>query len=216
MRRSPSVHLRSRRLAAVGLTMMLAPLAGCGVFEGDGAPEPVAVVDQLSGRNTVIKLDKGFVGALESLKLTPGVDGGAKLKDGSLIFPISGGNVTVFEPGTVSPYVVGQIQHENSGLTLSAGGTTVLLSNFNVDPGSSKVYGDVSVNGKVAATSAILFNLDGRTLKPLESGDGTATLQGTKVLVSEVAAPLLNDTFGTKAVKPGLLVGVATITVKTS
>lgn len=216
MRRSLSVNLRSRRFAAVGLTLMLAPLAGCGVFDGGGAPEPVAVVDQVTGRNTAIKLDKGFVGALEQLKLTPGVDGGAKLKNGSLIFPITGGNVTIFEQGAVSPYVVGQIQHENSGLTLSAGGTTVLLSNFNVDPGISKVYGDVSVDGKVAATSAILFNLDGRTLKPLEAGDGTATLQGTEVLISEVAAPLLNDTFGTKAVKPGLLVGVATITVKTS
>ncbi len=207
--------LRRQTIAALALALVGAPLSACGVLGGDEAPEPVAVVDQVTGRTTAVKLDKGFVGALEKLKLTPGVQGGAKLQDGSLIFPITGGNVTVFEPGTVSPYVVGQIQHENSGLTLSAGGTTVLLSNFNVDPGSSKVYGDVSVNGKVAATSAILFNLDGRTLKPLESGDGTATLQGTKVLISAVAAPLLNDTFKTDAVKRGLLVGVATITLKT-
>lgn len=208
---------RRQTLAALVLTLAVAPLSACGVLDGDEeSPTPVAVVDQVTGRTTAIKLDKGFVGALEQLKLTPGVRGGAKLQDGSLIFPITGGNVTVFEPGTVSPYVVGQIQHENSGLTLSAGGTTVLLSNFNVDPGISKVYGDVSVNGKLAASSAILFNLDGRTLQPLKTGDGTATLQGTRVLVSEVAAPLLNDTFGTKAVKRGLLVGVATITVKTS
>lgn len=211
----PRPTFRRQTVAAFALAFLAAPLSGCGILGGDEAPEPVAVVDQVTGRTTAIKLDQGFVGALEKLKLTPGVQGGAKLQDGSLIFPITGGNVTVFEPGTVSPYVVGQVQHENSGLTLSAGGTTVLLSNFNVDPGSSKVYGDVSVNGKVAATSAILFNLDGRTLQPLESGDGTATLQGTKVLISEVAAPLLNDTFKTNAVKRGLLVGVATITIKT-
>jgi len=74
----------------------------------------------------------------------------------------------------------------------------------------------VTVNGKVAATSAYLFQLDGRTLKPLSTGNGTATLEGTKVEISPVAAPLLNKTFKTDAVKPGLLVGIAKITVSTT
>ncbi len=34
--------------------------------------------------------------------------------------------------------------------------------------------------------------------------------------ISPVAAPLLNDTFKTDAVKPGLLVGIAKITVSTT
>ena len=84
--------------------------------------------------------------------------GDAKLTDGSLVFPITGGNVTVFKPGEVSPYVIGQLQHENSGLSLTAGDTTVELTNLNVDPGVSRVYGDVSVNGKTAVTSAYLFS----------------------------------------------------------
>ena len=137
------------------------------------------------------------------------------LQDGSLIFPITGGNVSVFEPGSVPNYVVGQIQHEGSGLSLTAGGTTVELTNFNVDPGVSRVYGDVAVNGETAVTSAFLFNLNGSTLKPLEAKGDTAILQGTQVEISDVAAPLLNDTFKTDAVKPGLLVGIATITVNT-
>ena len=141
--------------------------------------------------------------------------GTAKLEAGSLIFPITGGNVTVFEPGEVSPYVIGQIQHEGSGLSLSAGGTKVELTNFNVDPGVSRVYGDVTVNGKVAATSVFLFQLDGRTLEPLATEGNNAILEGTKVEISEDAAPLLNDTFKTDAVKPGLLVGIAKITVNT-
>ena len=140
--------------------------------------------------------------------------GGARLTKGSLVFPITGGNVTVFEPGEVSPYVIGQIQHADSGLSLSAGGTKVSLTNLNVDPGVSRVYGDVKVNGKTAATSAYLFKLDGRTLKPLQSQGKQAVLTGTKVEISPVAAPLLNQTFDTRAVKPGLLVGIATITVK--
>jgi hypothetical protein len=180
------------------------------------APKPVAAIDSLKGNDTQVKLDQGFVDALTSLKLTPGVVGTAKLTDGSLVFPITGGNVTVFKPGTVSPYVIGQIQHEGSGLSLTAGGTKVELTNLNVDPGVSRVYGDVTVNGKVAAASAYLFKLDGRTLKPLATGSGTATLEGTKVEISPVAAPVLNDVFKTDAVKPGLLVGIAKITVNTT
>jgi len=169
----------------------------------------------LQGETTAIKLDKGFTDALTSLKLTPGVTGDAKLEDGSLIFPITGGNVTVFKPGEVSPYVIGQIQHEGSGLSLTAGGTKVELTNFNVDPGVSRVYGDVSVNGKPVVQSAFLFQLDGRTLEPLKTEGSDAILTGTKVEISEDAAPLLNQTFKTDAVKPGLLVGIATITVNT-
>jgi hypothetical protein len=175
----------------------------------------VATIDSLSGKTTAIALDKGFTDALASLELEAGTVGTAQLTDGSLIFPITGGNVTVFKPGQVSPYVIGQIQHEGSGLSLTAGETKVELTNFNVDPGVSRVYGDVTVNGKVAATSAFLFQLDGRTLQPLQTEGDTAILQGTKVEISDVAAPLLNQTFKTDAVEPGLLVGIATITVNT-
>ena len=180
------------------------------------APKPVASIDSLTGNSTQVTLDQGFVDALTSLKLTPGVVGTAKLTNGALVFPITGGNVTVFKPGQVSPYVIGQIQHEGSGLSLTAGKTKVELTNLNVDPGVSRVYGDVTVNGKVAASSAYLFQLDGRTLNPLQSGSGIATLEGTKVEISPVAAPLLNKTFKTDAVKAGLLVGIAKITVSTT
>ena len=133
-----------------------------------------------------------------------------------MVFPITGGSVRVFKKGEVVPYVIGEIQHEGSGLSLTADGTKVELTNFNVDPGAQRVYGDVSVNGKVAATSAYLFTLDGATLKPLTTSGDTATLTGTQVEISPVAAPLLDQTFNTDAVKAGLLVGIATITVNTT
>jgi hypothetical protein len=205
-------------IAATGLSA-----AACGSSDSGSsssstasAPKPVASIDALKGNDTQVTLDQGFVDALTSLKLTPGTVGTAKLANGALIFPITGGNVTVFKPGTVSPYVIGQIQHEGSGLSLTAGGTKVELTNLNVDPGVSRVYGDVSVNGKLAVSDAFLFQLDGRTLKPLSTGSGTATLEGTKVEISPVAAPLLNQTFKTNAVKAGLLVGIAKITVNTT
>ncbi len=217
----PRINTTPRRIAAgvAAATLLAFPLAACGSSDDKGgssaAPQPVAVVEDLSGVSTAIKLDKGFTDALTALKLTPGVTGTAKLTDGSLIFPITGGNVSVFKPGSVPNYVVGQIQHEGSGLSLSAGGTTVKLTNFNVDPGVSRVYGDVTVNGKRAASSAYLFKLDGSTLQPLKTEGSNAILQGTKVEISGDAAPLLNQTFNTDAVKPGLLVGIATITVNT-
>lgn len=216
-----------------GIALLAIPLTACGSEDeasgpasnsgsssssnsgsSSSKPEPVAAIEELTGVDTAIALDKGFTDALTALKLTPGVTGEAKLQDGSLIFPITGGHVTVFKPGAVDPYVIGQIQHEGSGLSLTAGDTTVELLNLNVDPGVSRVYGDVTVNGEVAATSAFLFQLNGSTLKEIQVDGGTAVLEGTEVKISEVAAPLLNDTFGTDAVKPGLLVGIATITIK--
>lgn len=221
-----SISSRKKTFAGIALAAVAAfPLAACSSSDSAGASseaktssvaKPVARINALSGEDTAIKLDKGFTDALASLKLTPGVVDDAKLEDGSLIFPITGGNVTYFKPGTVKPYVIGQIQHEGSGLSLSAGDTKVELTNFNVDPGISRVYGDVTVNGEVAATSAFLFQLRGASLKPLQTEGDTAILEGTKVFISPVAAGLLNDTFKTDAVTEDLLVGVATITVNTT
>lgn len=179
-------------------------------------PKAVASITALTGEDTAVALDSGFTDALTSLGLTPGTVGDGELVDGSLVFPITGGNVEVFTPGEVSPYVIGQIQHEGSGFSLEAGDTKVEITNLNVDPGVSRVYGDVTVNGEVAVTSAYIFTLNGSTLKPLETEGDTAVLEGTKVFVSPVAADLLNETFGTDAVTSDLLVGVAKITVNTT
>jgi hypothetical protein len=214
--RTSTISRPKRALAgAAMLALLAAPLAACGSSDHKSAPKPVAALDSLSGKSTAIKLDAGFVKALGSLKLTPGTVGTAKLVKGSLIFPITGGNVTVFKPGEVSPYVIGQIQHEGSGFSLSAGGTKVEITNLNVDPGESRVYGDVSVNGKIAAANAYVLTLNGTTLKPLQSEGDTAILEGTKVFVSPVAAGLLNQVFKTDAVTKDLLVGIAKITVNT-
>lgn len=195
-------------IAAVGL-------GATACSSGKSSPKPVADIPSLSGQSTAVKLDPSFASALTTLKLTPGVVGTAKLTDGSLVFPITGGNVKYYKPGSVTPYVQGDIKHDGSGFSLAAGGTTVELTNFDIDPGTSKLFGDVSVNGANAATHALLFGLNGNTLKPLETQGNTAILEGTQVQVSQVAADLLNKTFKTDAVKGGMLVGVAKITVNT-
>lgn len=206
---------KHRRILALAAAVALAlPMSACSIG-GSDAPEPVASLDNVVGQNTQITLDAGFVAALTSLKLTPGTFGTAKITDGAAIFPITGGNVTIFKPGEVSPYVIGQLQHEGSGLTLAAGATKVRLSNFNVDPGVSRVYGDVHLNGKPVVSSAFLFQLNGNTLNPLQTEGATAVLEGTQVKISPVAAGLLNKVFKTDAVAGGLLVGIAKITVNT-
>ncbi len=210
-------------IAGIALAAVTAfPLAACSSTSSDegetkkvSAPKALASIDGLTGEDTAVLLDQGFVDALTSLKLTPGVVGTAELTDGSLVFPITGGNVTYFKPGTVSPYVIGQVQHEGSGFSLEAGGTKVEITNLNVDPGVSRIYGDVLVNGEVAAANAYVLTLNGSTLKPLASEGDTAILEGTQVFISPVAAELLNATFKTDAVTQDLLVGIATITVNT-
>ncbi|SDH68793.1 ABC transporter substrate-binding protein [Agrococcus jejuensis] len=184
----------------------------------DATPEPIAVIDELGGVDTQVTLDQGFLDAITGLGLTPGVIGGATLTDGVLAFPITGGNVEYWDPEEdYRPYVQGSIEHDGSGISLTAGDITVELTDFRIDPGTSELFGTVTANGEEVGQDILIFELNGSTLNPLQEGpNGEAILEGTEVYVSEDAAGLLNDTFGTDAVvggrEVGLLVGVAQIT----
>jgi hypothetical protein len=188
--------------------------------EATATPTPAAAIEQLTGNTTSVKLDPGFVEALTTLKVTPGPVGDAKIsKAGVASFPITGGNVEYYGPDSgVSPYVQGQIDHEGSGLSLTAGGKKVELTDFVVDPGTSTLTGTVSVDGQEAAPAGTpLFFLDGRTLENPPTTDeaaGTVTLTGTTVKLKQEAADLLNDTFGIQDLQGGLVIGVATIEAK--
>ncbi|HEV7870664.1 MAG TPA: hypothetical protein VGO95_05350 [Modestobacter sp.] len=183
-------------------------------------PKPAAVVPAVPGGTTAVTLDSGFVEALGTLGLTPGTVGGAALDGttGVVTFPITGGTVTLYDRETgYRPWVQGVLFHEGSGLSLTAGGTMVELTDFTIDPGKpARLFGNVSVNGALAVPSAPLFNLDGSTLKPpTTSADGSAVLDGTTVKLAPEAAVLLNTTFGTDALAGGLVIGTSTITVQT-
>ena len=218
--------------ALLSAGLVVAALAGCSQSGSSGsttsgaassssasastAPKPAAVFTSVNGKTTAIALDAGFVSALTSLKLTPGTIGSATLsKAGVLTFPITGGNVTYYDPASkVRPYVQGELDHTGSGLSLTAGSTKVELKNFVIDPGNnSHVSGDVYVNGKEAAKGANLFRLDGSTLNPVTKDGDAYVLQGTTVYISTDAAALLNSTFKTTAVTGDLKVGIATLTV---
>jgi hypothetical protein len=218
-------------VAAAALSAVIG-LSACGANDVDTAsaadsssstisvPKPAAVVRAIPGGDTAVTLDAGFVSALGTLGLTPGVTGTATLDGttGVVDFPITGGTVTLYDRETgYRPWVQGIVFHDGSGLTLAAGGTTVELSNFAIDPGKpARLFGDVTVNGELAAPNAPLFNLDGSTLSaPTMDADGSAVLDGTTVKLSDEAAALLNSTFQTDALAGGLVIGTSTITVQT-
>ena len=216
----PRKSLLARITAAILMVAALSfAVAACGSDDSssDSPPEPVAQIDPVTGVSTKVTLDAGLVDALTALKVTPAPVGKATIsEDGVADFPITGGNVTYYDPQSdYRPFVQGILMHDGSGLSLTAGDTKVELTDFVIDPGTSTLTGTVSVNGKEAATDALLFNLDGSTLKPLISNpDGSATLEGTTVKLSDDAAALLNDTFGIKDLKGGLVIGISAITVK--
>lgn len=219
--------------ALLSAGIVIAALAGCSqsgtgssTTSGAGSstaasatptPTPTpALMTSVGGKTTAITLDSGFVAALTSLKLTPGVIGSATLsKAGVLTFPITGGNVTYYDPATgVRPYVQGELDHDGSGLSLTAGDKKVELKNFVIDPGNdSHVSGDVYLNGASVVKGANLFRLDGSTLNPVTMEGDAYILEGTTVYISEDAAALLNKTFGTTAVTGDLKVGIAKLTV---
>lgn len=184
--------------------------------EAPADPTPLASIPALDGVSTEVTLDQGFVDALGSLGLTPGLIGTATLVDGVLGFPVTGGNVDYYDPEEdYRPYVQGEIMHDGSGITLTGGDIVVGLSDFRIDPGTSQLFGTVTANGELVANDVYIFNLDGSTLNPLaEDADGNAVLEGTTVLISPDAAALLNETFGTDAVTDELVVGIAKITAK--
>lgn len=222
--------MRSYRILTTGaaVTALALGAAACGGGNddddsgssgGSSAVAPAAAVPALGGTGTTTKvvLDKKFLKALTSLKVTPGVLGKAKLDGATLSFPITGGSVAYYKPGTVKPYVQGVIFHDGSGFSLSAGGHKVNLSDFNVDPGASLLTGKVTADGATVGDHVPLFFLNGSTLKPLRTNESgsKAVLEGTTVELTKTAAGALNGVFGIKALKKGLVIGKAKITVNT-
>ena len=180
--------------------------------------EPAASIPSIPGGQTAVTLDAGFVEALTALKVTPAPVGDAKIsKAGVASFPITGGNVDYYGPDSpVRPYVQGMIEHEGSGLSLTAGGKEVELTDFVVDPGTSTLTGTVSVDGEEAAPAGTpLFFLDGTTLEPIKMEGTDAVLEGTTVELKQEAADLLNSTFGIEDLAGGLKIGIAKINAAT-
>jgi len=223
----------STKVSATVLAGLLAvSLAACGSNNSStgssnssaapsAAASPVVLTDlkDLSkGVSTTVTLDPKFLAGLTSLKVTPGVVGGTKLEADKLIFPITGGAATLYKQGTTGsdPFIVGVIHHAGQGITLTAGGKTVQMINFDVDAGKSEIRTDITVDGAAFGTAVPTFIADGSTLKypPTMEGDN-AILEGTMVKLTAGAAAALDKVFGVTAFTEGFPIGVAKIAVAT-
>ncbi len=215
-------------LLAVGALAVGAGACGGGDDVGTAPPGPTASpptgpptvqVEQLTGYTTKISLTPRFRATLRSLGVVASPVGDATVSAaGVATFPITGGELAYYAPGTATPAVRGVVDHDGSGLALTARGRRVELADFTLDPGTSVLTGEVSIDGTVTAATAPLFSLDGATLKPLRlNADGTkAVLEGATVRLQEEAAELLDQAFGTRGLAGGIAVGVAKLTINTT
>lgn len=208
-----------RRLAAVALVGGLALAAGaCGSTSSSGnstattapaaaAADMVTAIPNLTGVGTTVTLDAGTAAALTSLHVAVapfGTATAAKTAAGAtaVTFPITSGYAEIHSDTNYKPgNILGSIQHYGSGLTFSAGGKTLTVSDFVVDPGNSMLYGTVGTTPDVP-----LLTLDGTAVK-VSMSNGDVVLDGTVAKLTQTAATALDTTFGTTAVKAGLPLG---------
>ncbi|MGI8807991.1 MAG: hypothetical protein ACR2KK_09150 [Acidimicrobiales bacterium] len=175
------------------------------------AADKVTAIPSLTGVGTSVILDAGTAGALKGLGVAIAPSGSATFEasTSTITFPITGGYAEIHSNPAVKPgYIMGSVNHEGSGFTLTAGATKVTLDDFVVDPGNSILYG--SVNGTPGAP---LLSLDGSNVKvSMESGN--VVLFGTVAKLTDAAASALNGAFKTQAIKAGTPLGVVRLVAK--
>ncbi len=169
-------------------------------------PAISAPTEAVLGGATSVQLSQEFVGALGTLQVTPGAVNRSALKDGTAFFPISGGAIDL---GTVKVEIIHQ-----GGLSLSAGGTVVKLTDFSITNLGDKpvLTGLVTANDNLAARVP-LFALALPDVKPplQPAGGKVIDLQGVGATLTPEAAGALNQAFNVQAFKAGLNIGVARV-----
>jgi len=158
---------------------------------------------------TSVALSSGFVSALHTLGLTPGVVRPSDFGDGKVTFPVMGG---AFDLQTAR----GEISHAG-GLTLTASSTEVRLQSFTIDTtGPSPVLtGLVVVDDKLVGRVP-RFNLQlpaGLSLPVKPSSERVLHLKGVGLTLTSTAAAALNGVFKTNALAAGFEIGTANVYV---
>jgi hypothetical protein len=158
--------------------------------------------------DTTVKLDAAFVNALTTLNVTPGTIGQSRLRNGTVNFPITDGDIDFAN-------AKGEISH-SGGLTLRAGATSVELRDFLIDTSGAApvITGKVVVNDNFVARITLFdLQLPALTL-PLATPQNSLahlTIPGVKVKLNAGAASALNSVFGITALAGGFPIGEATV-----
>lgn len=155
---------------------------------------------------TLVELLPEFVTALGSLGIAPSKVLPATLYQRIAFFPITGGRIDASN-------AKGEVPH-SGGLTLTRGGTQVVISDFIIDTTSTpKLTGIVTANGSIVGRIP-LFNLTLPALAlPLQlpAAPETLLIEGNRVTLTAEAASALNGAFGTTAFSPGFNIGIASV-----
>jgi len=177
----------------------------------------VTAIPSLSGVGTSVAIDAGTAGALKSLGVALAPSGSATFDAGTstITFPITSGYAEIHSDPAFKPgYILGSIEHQGSGFTLTAGSTKVELGDFVVDPGNSVLYG--TVGGAGGTPKVPLLTLDGAAVKVGSDSQGNVTLDGTVAKLTDTAASALNKAFNVTALKAGLPLGTVHLVAKGS
>ncbi len=161
---------------------------------------------------TNVKLSSGFLDALQSLDVAPGVIGPTQLVGTRVSFPVIGGAIDL-------DTALGNIEH-SGGLTLTAGKTVLGIQNFTIDTtGKTPVITGLAVLNGAVVGRITLFDLvlpsDFKLPINLHYG---CVLDVNRVTVNldAGAATTLNQIFGTSAFTGGINIGTATVEALTS
>jgi len=176
------------------------------VANGTAGPggAPTAELLALEGVATSVDLDPATVKVLTDNKVSVAPVEPATVSESggitSVSFPISEGYVAVY-PASEPNYIRGAFSH-TGGLKFSAGGKSITVTDFIVNPGTSTL--SATVEGKGVAK---ILDLDGTNVKVSQDGKNTK-LDGTIAKLSQTGADALNKTFNVSLFKAGIPLGM--------
>lgn len=145
---------------------------------------------------TTLEVDPGTLSALGGLGVAPGAVAPATLEGATYSFPITSSLFSTLRTGIV---------RHSGGISLTAGATTVLLTEFEINLVRRQLFGKVNGAGPVA-----LLDLDYGRLGPSFRG-GRLAVGPVGTTLTQGAAEALNGAFGVTAFTDQTVLGTATI-----
>ena len=187
-------------MVVAALAAMALLVAACGDDDSETTTDGSAGAQTLTlnGEDTVLALDSGTAKVLKQNDVAVAPIDPASAGDDGIAFPITGGEVD-------SESLAGTIDH-SGGLTFSAGGTDVALTDFVIDT----TVGTLSASTADGADLVVL-DVDLAGLQRSDEG-GAIVLTGITTTLSDDAAGALNDAFSVKLFEGGLAIGDVTVT----
>jgi hypothetical protein len=192
--------MRSAGIATVMVGLVFG-LAACGDDEestsaSEATTEAESTMLSLTGEETTLALDSATAKVLEDNKVEVAPVEPATAGDEGISFPITGGEVD-------SADLAGTIEH-SGGLTFSAGGTDVEVTDFVVDT----VAGTLTAQAGDAELP--LLDLDASGLEQSTEGD-VIVATGVVGTLTKEAADALNEAFGVNVFEQGIPIGDITV-----